>query len=391
MKNVSKKSPSILLMIVLVGFPQISESIFTPVLPMISRAFHVSAQTAQLTMSTYFMAFAFGVLFWGWLSDQIGRRLTMLLGIGVYLLGNGGLLLAGHFSWLILARLVQAFGASVGSVVTQTIMRESFSGVRGAQVFAKVGAAMVLAPALGPLIGGLVQTYFGYRQVFSVLIMMAVGAILYAGACLPETRPAGVPAQVNIGAVTKRLLTDKKVWVYGAVISGINGILFSYYAEAPFIFINHFHLSTVQYGWLGLVLAAASILGAMTTNYGAPKFGAVMMAKIGLVLALVGSLLLLVASYYDQLLLMVILILIVFWGLNTTLPVVLNLALVGYEAVIGTASGLFSFGYYLAISALTYGMSLLHTGAISRLPLYIVTIVAVMALWYGLVIRNNEE
>lgn len=323
MKNVSKKSPSILLMIVLVGFPQISESIFTPVLPMISRAFHVSAQTAQLTMSTYFMAFAFGVLFWGWLSDQIGRRLTMLLGIGVYLLGNGGLLLAGHFSWLILARLVQAFGA-----------------------------------------------------------------ILYAGACLPETRPAGVPAQVNIGAVTKRLLTDKKVWVYGAVISGI---LFSYYAEAPFIFINHFHLGTVQYGWLGLVLAAASILGAMTTNYGAPKFGAVMMAKIGLVLALVGSLLLLVASYYDQLLLMVILILIVFWGLNTTLPVVLNLALVGYEAVIGTASGLFSFGYYLAISALTYGMSLLHTGAISRLPLYIVTIVAVMALWYGLVIQNNEE
>lgn len=60
-----KKKPSILLMIVLVGFPQISESIFTPVLPQLSRALRVSAQTVQLTMSTYFIAFAVGVLFWG--------------------------------------------------------------------------------------------------------------------------------------------------------------------------------------------------------------------------------------------------------------------------------------------------------------------------------------
>lgn len=388
MKNVSKKSPSILLMVVLVGFPQISESIFTPVLPQLSRALRVSAQTAQLTMSIYFIAFAAGVLFWGWLSDQIGRRQAMLLGIGVYLIGNCGLLLAPQFCWLILARLVQAFGASVGSVVTQTIMRESFSGVRGAQVFAKVGAAMALAPALGPLIGGLVQTYFGYRNVFSTLIMMAVAALLYAGASLPETRVV-TTGQVNGWHVIKRLLTDRTVWIYGLVISGINGILFSYYAEAPFIFISHFQMSTVQYGWLGMVLAAASIIGAMTTNYGAPKFGAITTAKAGLVGALIGGIGLVVASAANQLWWMVGLIFIVFWGLNTTLPVVLNLALVGYEDVIGTASGLFSFGYYLAISALTYGMSLLHTGSISRLPLYIVMIGGVMALIYDLGIRSK--
>lgn len=388
MKNVSKKSPSILLMIVLVGFPQISESIFTPVLPQLSRALRVSAQTAQLTMSTYFIAFAVGVLFWGWLSDRIGRRQAMLLGIVVYLIGNCGLLVAPHFNWLILARLVQAFGASVGSVVTQTIMRESFSGVRGAQVFAKVGAAMALAPALGPLIGGLVQTYFGYRNVFSALIVMAVAALLYAGASLPETRVA-TTGQVNVWQVTKRLLSDRTVWIYGLVISGINGVLFSYYAEAPFIFINHFQMSTVQYGWLGMVLAAASIIGAMTTNYGAPKFGAITTAKTGLVGALIGGFGLLVASLTNQLWLMVGLIFIVFWGLNTTLPVVLNLALVGYEDVIGTASGLFSFGYYLAISALTYGMSLLHTGSITRLPLYMIMIVGVMALSYGFGIRSK--
>lgn len=63
MKNVRKQVPSLLLIIVLVGFPQISESIFTPALPALSSALQVTAQTGQLTMSSYFIAFALGVLF----------------------------------------------------------------------------------------------------------------------------------------------------------------------------------------------------------------------------------------------------------------------------------------------------------------------------------------
>jgi len=129
MKNVRTTVPSLLLIIVLVGFPQISESIFTPVLPMLSSNMNVSAATSQLTMSIYFIAFAIGVLFWGQLSDKIGRRKMMLWGIVVYLIGNLGLLFSPSFQLILSARFIQAFGASVGSVVTQTIMRESFPGV----------------------------------------------------------------------------------------------------------------------------------------------------------------------------------------------------------------------------------------------------------------------
>ncbi len=74
MKNVQKSVPSLFILIALVGFPQISESIFTPVLPAISEALSVTAQTSQLTMGSYFVGFAIGVLFWGRLSDGIGRR-----------------------------------------------------------------------------------------------------------------------------------------------------------------------------------------------------------------------------------------------------------------------------------------------------------------------------
>jgi len=382
MKNVRNKVPTLLLIIVLVGFPQISESIFTPVLPNISRDLNVSAATSQLTMSIYFIAFAIGVLFWGQLSDKIGRRKAMLSGIIVYLLGNIFLWISPQFNFILLARFVQAFGASVGSVVTQTIMRESFSGIDGAKVFSKVGAAMALSPAFGPLIGGIIQTYLGYRNVFSFLIVMAISILFYSYYRLPETIDEKNISQTPLLQITWKLLKDPIVWGYSILIGGINGILFGYYSEAPFIFMNHFHYSSIQYGSLGMTLAVASILGALLVNFLIKYLRPEIIALIGLLFSSFSALLLLLSLTLDQSGLMIIGFFLIFLGLNTTLPITLNLALKGYEDVIGSASGLFSFGYYLIVSLLTYLVSFIHNGTIWSLPIFILVVSVIMLLVY---------
>lgn len=381
MKNVRKQVPSILIIIALVGFPQISESIFTPVLPALSRALKVTAQTSQLTMSSYFIGFAVGVLFWGRLSDNIGRRPAMLYGVAVYLLGNLGLMLASNFPVLMGARIVQAFGAAAGSVVTQTIMRESFHGVHGERVFAKVSAAMALAPALGPLLGGALLTYLGdYHGVFAGLITMAVLLEFYVLLRLPETRIVQTQKTKHTPwtTVAGRMLANGHVWLYCVLISGINGILFSYYAEAPFIFERHFGLNAVQYGWLGLVIALASILGAVATGFLAGKIAPETIVNGGLLLALVGAIGMMLSA--ANLALSLCTILAMFCGIYTALPIVLNRALIGFEDVIGTASGLLSFVYYLIISGLTTLMSVMHDGTVMALPRYVLLVTAVMAL-----------
>ncbi|WP_203640301.1 multidrug effflux MFS transporter [Levilactobacillus andaensis] len=392
MKNVRHTVPSLGLIIALVGFPQISESIFTPVLPQLQRAFAVSANRVQLTMSTYFVAFAIGVLIWGQLADKWGRRPAMLAGIAVYLLGNCGLYLSGSFLPFLDWRLVQAFGASAGSVVTQTIMRESFSGITGAKIFARTSAAMALAPAFGPLIGGLVQTYLGYRSVFATLVAMAVAVGLYALSRLPETRPVQIATpSVNQRKLVGRLLTDPVVWGYGILIGGINGILFSYYAEAPFIFMTHFGYSAVRYGWLGLVLASASLLGAVIVNAALNFWSPERVAVAGLLLSVVAGSGLLTAAIFQSALAMIGGIFLTFLGLNITLPNALNRALVGYEAVMGSASGWFSLGYYLLVSAVTYGMSCVHNGSIVTLPVYMLVISVVMLAVYVRLERQRDE
>lgn len=379
MKNVQKKAPSILIIIALVGFPQISESIFAPVLPALSRAFNVSAQTSQLTMSSYFIGFAVGVVFWGRRSDRIGRRQAMLWGIVVYLIGNLGLLFADYFPLLMTARILQAFGAAVGSVVTQTIMRESFRGVRGERVFAQVSAAMSLSPALGPLIGGTLQTYWGgYRSVFFALVIMAMLLWGYTKLRLPETLTQVVTQTMPWWQVAGRLARTPRVWVYGLLISGINGVLFSYYAEAPFVFETHFGLSAVQYGWSGMVIAAASLVGASLATTLAGRVTPETLIDAGLGLALIGSVALFVGI--QQLASAFIAIFLAFTGINLALPMVLNRVLIGFEDVMGTASGLLSLGYYLGISALTLLMSAMHNGTVWVLPQYMTLVVAVMLI-----------
>lgn len=380
MNNVHKQTPAIILIIALVGFPQISESIFTPALPNISNIMLVSAKTSQLTMSSYFIGFALGVLFWGRLSDYFGRRPAMMLGIITYLIGNIGLLLSNNFTLFMTARIVQAFGAAAGSVITQTIMRESFSGIYGERVFAKVSAAMAISPALGPLLGGSLLSYFNnYHSIFKLLITMSILLILSVAIKLPETRVINViGTAIPWQTIALRMIKSPQVWVYCLIISGINGILFSYYAEAPFIFENHFGLTSFQFGWLGLVVGVASILGAITTNRLAGKISSNNIVDLGLIISLIGALSIFLTT--NALILLLISVFITFVGINIALPIALSRALIGFEDVIGTASGLLSFIYYLVISSFTFLMSFMHDGTVFALPRYLVIIISLMLI-----------
>ena len=182
---------------------------------------------------------------------------------GIVLYGIGSLLcyISQSIEFLLLARFVQAFGASTGSVTTQTILREAFSGNKRHELFAQISAALAFTPAVGPLIGGFVGNYYGFRIVFLTLVLMSLVLFFYTVKSLPETFDTSKREKVELLPIFVRFLKNPKVLTYGFLIGTINGILFSYYAEAPFIFIEKFGISASIYGFLGIVIAGASIIG----------------------------------------------------------------------------------------------------------------------------------
>lgn len=384
MKKISV--PSLFLITLLVAFPQLSETIYVPSLPDIGRALHTTDNAVQMTLSIYFIGFAVGVLFWGTLSDRIGRRPAMLWGIFVYGVGSICCYFSESIITLLISRFVQAFGASVGSVVTQTILRETIEGKERHAVFAKISMALAFTPALGPFLGGWIDQFFGFKVVFFTLVLIAIGMYLYTFARLPETRSSTAVQQVNVWAVSKRLFTSSKVLTFGFLIAGLNGIMFSYYAESPFIFMEHFGMTPGMYGFLGVVVASGCIVGALLSKRMLQTHSAERIILIGCLLIVLATLLLIglvlmgITSSTTAMVLILTTIFILFVGDGMAIPNSLSLALVEFKDVIGTAGALFGMSYYFMTSLFTWGMSLLHNDSLLTMPMYFLVIAVMMVI-----------
>lgn len=390
-------TPSLFLLIILVGFPQISETIYTPALPDIANHLDASSSMIQLTLSIYFLGFAVGVFCWGRLSDSIGRRPAMLWGIFVYGLGSLGCYLSDSAGWLLLCRFIQAFGASTGSVVTQTILRESIEAAKRHAVFAQISAALAFTPAIGPLIGGWVDQLFGFKAVFFTLVGMSVAIFIWTFASLPETRVSAA-ANIHTLSVWKRLISDRRIGAFTFLIGGTNGILFSYYAEAPFIFIEFFRMTPGLFGFLGIFVALSSVFGAMLSKKLLNSFSAENIILIGSLVTTFGAICLTGFTLFGvspsilSLALMVASIFIILLGIGMTIPNCLSLALVAYGDVLGTAGAIFGLGYYIVVSLITSGMSWLHNGSLVTMPVYFLMVAILMSLVSKkIIVRHNTN
>ncbi|MEG0440600.1 MAG: MFS transporter, partial [Solibacillus sp.] len=228
--------------------------------------------------------------------------------------------------------------------------------------------------------------YFGFRIVFLTRVLMSLVLFFYTVRSLPETFDTSTRQKIALWPIVIRFLKNPKVLTYGFLIGAINGILFSYYAEAPFIFIEQFGLSASVYGFLGLVIAGASIVGALLSKRLLKTHQPEWIISLGIKIMLLGSTLLLVSSYttslskWIQFSAILISVFITLLGTGTALPNCLSLALVDFKDVVGSAGAIFSLGYYLLVSLITFGMSHLHNGTLYIMPIYFLSLGIIMLL-----------
>ena len=360
----NNKLPPLWLVVGLMMFPQIVETIYSPVLTHIATEFRVSEEQASRTLSVYFLAFALGVVCWGWLCDRIGRRPAMLAGLLTY--GGGTLLalLVNQFETLLLARVIAAFGAAAGSVVTQTMLRDSYQGSELARVFSVMGIALSLSPVLGLVSGGLLADGFGYLGVFGALLVLAAGLLLVACRELPETRPV-TTQRVALWPLACQMVHDAGLWRSAILVALFNTMLFGYYSLAPFLF-HAQGWRAAEFGYSGLFLALATLLGSLLNRrlLGAGWLPASLI-RLAASVAL-GSGGLVWASQNSLWFLLPMMGVVVAFGI--AIPNVLSQALLAYREVAGSAGALFGLAYYLllgmglAVAASLQDLGLLITG-----------------------------
>ncbi|MBL3575537.1 MFS transporter [Rhodovulum sulfidophilum] len=365
------RRPPLALVILLLSFPQIVETIYSPALPLIAVAYRATPEEAAQTLSLWFVAFAFGVVSWGRICDLIGRRPALLAGLALYAIGAGWAMIALDFPQLLLARLISAFGAAVGSIVTQTSLRDSYRGTDLSRVFALLGLALAVSPAIGMFLGQAISSHAGHQGVFAGLGLLAVLLLVLSLVFWPETRPPEIQPQHFLPTL-QDMLRDGHIWRNAVLIAAFNLAIFGYYQLGPFLF-ERLEDRWLEFGESGLVLAAASLLGACANSLllrrGSPPRGLV---GYGVLLLAIGALVLSLLASGPA---FVIGMAVVALAYAMAIPNILAEALQNYTDRLGTAGAILSMLYYTLL-----GLGLVVAGWGQRLDLLVLACAMLGAL-----------
>lgn len=377
MKNVIL--PAIWLIVLIVGLPQLSETIYTPSLPDIAKDLMTSESSVEFTLTIYLFGFSVGTLFWGKLSDKFGRKSCVLWGLFVFILGCIGCYFSQSISALMFSRFIQAFGGSIGSVLGQAICRDAFHGPALGRVYSTVGSSLALFPAVGPIIGGVIAEHWGWSNIFLCLIAFSVVLSVLIFYLLPETHHKESRQPIVMKDVALALLRDKKVIGLGLIVAASNGISFSYYAEGSFYLIQLLGLSPSQYGLSFVLLALSTMMGGLTSKRLHTRYNSHDIMEHGLIIICLATVVFSIFAFLHHKLFLsshgmigitIVMQMLIMFGICMATSNALAMALVDYKWCIGTASSLFGFFYYCVISLFTFGMGVLHNGTTLPMPLY---------------------
>jgi MFS transporter, DHA1 family, multidrug resistance protein len=228
----------------------LSTDMYLPSLPDISVKLAAGTAQTQLTLSVFLLGFAAGQVVYGPFSDRFGRKPVLLFGLGAFLLATALCAVSTSIEMLIGARFLQAFGASGPIVLARAVVRDLYEGPRAGRELARMGTVMGVVPALAPLLGGVLQTTFGWRASFVAALVggAALGAVVVL--LLPETlRTAGKASLSPVGIVRgfETLWRHRAYRVYVGLSALAYGGLFSFISGSSFVLQGVYGLGEIAY------------------------------------------------------------------------------------------------------------------------------------------------
>lgn len=265
----------------------LSYDAYLPALPAIAHDLKVSLVVAQQSLTIYLFAFATMTLFYGTLSDSFGRRPVMLVALALYLAGTVGAGCSTTLGWLMFFRLVQGLCAGAGSVISNAIINDTFSGREAERMTSYVSMLFCLAPAIAPIFGGYVQVGLGWRAIFLFIAIFALVLLAVCTRKLPESL-----AREKRHAFHFKIIVANYWHVarHGDFLmqSAANALAYSglmlYIGSAPVFIFNILHLKATDFGWLFIPLIGGLTLGSMAAGWMSHRFSGTATIRAGFVI-----------------------------------------------------------------------------------------------------------
>ena len=246
----------------LMAFTSLSTDIYLPAMPSMAEELNGNA---ELTITGFLIGFTFAQLIWGPVSDSIGRKMPLFIGMLIFALGAAGCAMSHSIGQIVLWRVFQAFGACTGPMLARAMIRDLYSRIRGAQMLSTLMMIMAIAPIIGPLLGGQIIRVSNWHSIFWLLTL--IGTLMFISLFwLSETLPREkrLPASMGRAFANYRYLLKHKIFMrFTLCVTFYYVAAYAFIAGSPRVYISYFGVDAQHYGWL----FAVNILGVMGLSF----------------------------------------------------------------------------------------------------------------------------
>ena len=391
MNNLNSTKPSLLCLILLISFPSVVAILISPALPNIAVFFHISNSYVQQAITIYVLGYAFGQLIYSPLANRFGRKPAIYAGMSLYFVSSVVCLIAIYlhcFKLLLLARLFMALGASVGMVITYTIINDFYKPQQARSVVAYTVLAYAFMPAVAIAFGGAVTTYFSWVDCFYIYIIYGF-VVFVVSSKLPETLVEKNKSALKIKNLISSYFTafsSVRLILFSAIYGLMSAYIYLIASGGPFIGINEIGLSSSHYGLFLIIAYCGQFLGAIIAGRVSNYLSVYQVLVLGYCSVTLGSILMLIAFslHWVNTVTLMLPLFFVMLGLPITYSSSTVLALLEYKDK-ATGSAVMSF--------ITMGIALLATLIFTLFPIsnpmimpisfLCVLFLAVLLLWQG--------
>jgi DHA1 family bicyclomycin/chloramphenicol resistance-like MFS transporter len=275
MTAIARPQRLIVLLAAMQAFGALSIDLYLPGLPAIAQDLGSPESDIQLTISVFLVGFFVGMLFYGPLSDSIGRKPAIYIGLVVFIIGSVISAFASTYDVMLFGRFLQGFGVAGPRTVSTALVRDQYAGREMARIMSFVITVFILVPALAPTIGAGLLMVGTWENIFYTFIVMAVIGMVWMGTRQPETLPVEKRIPFSFGPVlrgTLEALRNRRSAGYMAVAGLAFACLIAYLNTAKLLFLDIYgvdEMFPLYFAMLALAIGAASIVnGKIVVKYG---------------------------------------------------------------------------------------------------------------------------
>ncbi|MEM9106977.1 MAG: multidrug effflux MFS transporter [Pseudomonadota bacterium] len=354
-------------LVLCVSFGEVATGLVVPALPTLGAIFDRPPEAVQLVLVSFAVTFAIGQLFFGSFSDRHGRRITLLIGAALTIIGSALSALAETFWLVVLGRAIQGLGAASGIVVSRAMVRDIYGAEGASKALAVLFALMAASFLTAPLVGGALIDFASWQAGFLFAAALGLAWLVSTLTIMPETRPrTSAPEREPGYAVYLGLFRHRDFLAYMLPHSlGYAGI-YAFVAGAPFLFIDSFGMSPTRFGLIAAMIMAGFLVGSSAARIAIPRWGMSRVIQASLVIMLAAPGLIVGLALLNWLPVSVLLVIqFIYWfGAGFLAPNTVAGVMMSHPAAAGAAAALLGFIQLCAAAAVSLLQGVMYNGSL---------------------------